>query len=250
MTEQTGHAMKIATVIMAESNELPPIGEAMYQYVVAGNGLFVRAEDSRMEACVMIAPAECHGLAMVAAYARLKVDRVPGIWLHSVLVSALRNMPNEAMYQFVWDGQAGKFKPEAYHTWRCVMPGQVQSPTSVKFDDDGESVVDLHSHNSMAAFFSATDDDDEQGLRFYAVIGKLGTWKPEISVRVGVYGHFMDVPAEVVFDNLGPFTDQYAEEYEEEESEGSDQSSEVSSQSSEEDEQRDLIEAWHERLVG
>ena len=39
--------MKISDVIMAETDELPPIGSVMYQYVLAGNGLFIRAEDSR-----------------------------------------------------------------------------------------------------------------------------------------------------------------------------------------------------------
>ena len=114
------------------------------------------------------------------------MERIPGRWLHSVLASATRHMPNEAMYQFLWDGRAGEIKPAVQHTWRCVMPGQSQSPLALRFEDDGQAVVDLHSHNSMPAFFSTTDDGDEGGLRFYAVIGKLGTSQPEIRVRVGV----------------------------------------------------------------
>lgn len=193
--------MKISEAILAESNELPPMGEVMYEYVVAGNGLFIRAEDSRIEACVMIAPARCHGLAEITEYANLKIERVSDRWLWSVLGSARKRMPNEAMYQFMF----GEMR-----TWRCMAPKQTASPTAVDFVDEGASVIDLHSHNSMPAFFSETDDGDEGGLRFYVVIGRIDTDTPEIRVRMGVYGHFMGVPADGVFDGLGPFVDQYS----------------------------------------
>jgi PRTRC genetic system protein A len=201
--------MKISDVIMAETDDLPPIGEVMYQYVLAGNGLWIRAEDSRMEALVQIEPVRLYGLAELAPLAELKVDRVPGVWLRSVLDSARKRMPNEAMYEFIWDGSRNH---AVTRTWRCVAPAQATTPTGIKFEDDGLAVIDLHSHNSMPAFFSATDDADEQGLRFYAVIGRIDTDTPEIRVRVGVYGHFMDVPADTVFDGLESFIDRFGED--------------------------------------
>lgn len=202
-------AISISNAIMAESEPLPPIGDVMYQYVVAGDGLFIRAENSRLIALVQIAPAQLNGLADLAPIAELKVERVPGIWLRSILASARRHMPNEAMYQFHYGGETHK---AITHTWRCSSPGQIVSPTGLSYDDDGEAVIDLHSHNSMPAFFSATDDADEQGLRFYAVIGRIETDTPEIRVRVGVYGHHLAVPADLVFDELGPFVDRLGEE--------------------------------------
>jgi len=198
--------MKISDAILADpTTPLPPLGDVLYQYIVAGNGLFIRAEDSRLKALVQIAPASLTGLPDLIPFAELKVDRVPGIWLHSILRSALRRMPNEAMYQFWWEGTSHN---AVTHTWRCSMPDQTGSPTALRFTDDGEAVIDLHSHNSMPAFFSGTDDADEQGLRIYAVIGRIDTDTPEIRVRVGVYGHHMPIPAELVFDGLGPFVEQ------------------------------------------
>lgn len=204
--------MKIADCILADSTELPPLGEALYQYVVAGNGLFIRAEDSRLRALVQIAPAQLTGLLDLVECAELKIPRVPGRWLHAILASAIRHMPNEAMYQFLWNGYA----------WRCIMPGQAQTPTALSFADDGQAVIDLHSHNSMSAFFSTTDDADEQGLRFYAVIGKIETWQPELRVRIGIYGHFLDIPADMIFDDLGPFTDRLGEDMESDDMEQAD----------------------------
>lgn len=198
--------IEIANALLAGTDGLPPIGPGLYyQYVVAADGLYIRADDSRLEACVKVSNALCPGAGPCAPYARLKIDRVPGVWLLSILRSARQHMPNEAMYQLHWGG--GQHNAVT-HTWRCSMPAQSGSPTALRFSDNGEAVIDLHSHNSMAAFFSGTDDADEQGLRFYAVIGRIDTDTPEIRVRVGVYGHFMPVPADLLFDDLGPFVEQ------------------------------------------
>jgi PRTRC genetic system protein A len=202
--------MKISDAILAGPDGLQPMEPGLYyQYIVAANGLFIRAEDTRLSACVQIAEATCYGTALVMPIAQLKIDRVPGVWLRSVLASARKRMPNEAMYQFWWDGTSHN---AVTRTWRCTMPTQISSPTALRFDDLGQTVIDLHSHNSMPAFFSSTDDADEQGLRFYAVIGRIDTDQPEIRCRVGVYGHFLDVPADMIFDDLGPFVDRLGEE--------------------------------------
>jgi hypothetical protein len=58
----------------------------------------------------------------------------------------------------------------------------------------------------MSAFFSQTDDADEQAAKLYAVIGKLDT-APEIRLRVGVYGYWMALPITAVFTGNGPFKD-------------------------------------------
>lgn len=196
--------MMISNALMAETSELPPLGDVLYQYVVAANGLFIRAEDSRSVALVKVASARLTGLVDLVPGAHLKVERVSGLWLLSMLRSARRNMPNEAMYQLLFTADPAK-------PWICQMPDQIGSPTALRFADDGRAVIDLHSHNSMAAFFSDTDNADEQGFRFYAVIGRIDTPRPEIRVRVGVYGHHLAVPATTVFADLGPFVDRYGE---------------------------------------
>lgn len=193
--------MKIRDAILAESLPLPPIpADLAFQYVVAGNGLFIRAEDSRLEAMVPVALAGVHGLELVEPYARLKVPRVPSKWLWAIQESARRRLPNEAMYQFAWDAGA----------WRCSMPQSTASPAALEFEDQAGAVIDLHSHGALSAFFSETDDSDEQGFRVYVVVGHversvLDLEPPQIAVRVGVYGHMLNVPIETVFTGPGPF---------------------------------------------
>ena len=60
-------------------------------------------------------------------------------------------------------------------------------------------MAEVHSHGRARAFFSATDDRDEQGLRIYGVAGRLDTPLPELRLRVGVYGHFAPVALGQVF---------------------------------------------------
>jgi hypothetical protein len=72
-------------------------------------------------------------------------------------------------------------------------------------------LCELHSHGNMRAFWSRTDDADEQGARVYAVIGRLDT-APEIRIRVGVYGYWHPLPVTAVFTGAGGFTDLYHEE--------------------------------------
>jgi hypothetical protein len=65
----------------------------------------------------------------------------------------------------------------------------------------------------MPAFFSATDDGDELGGRFYAVMGRLERANPEIALRLGIYGHWLNnVPALTLFRQTGPFVEVHAGE--------------------------------------
>jgi hypothetical protein len=52
-------------------------------------------------------------------------------------------------------------------------------------------VMELHSHNSMAAFWSGTDDAHERANQFYMVMGKLDSTL-EYKVRFCAGGKFVD----------------------------------------------------------
>lgn len=195
----------LAGAVLANEEQLPPIKAAAYEYVIAGNGFYIRAEDSRMEAMIPVVSMQLNGLAHVTPYANLKTPKIFSGYLDGILASARHHMPNEALYQFAWDGQG----------WKCNIPDQTVSAASIEFTELGVAVIDLHSHGAMQAFYSATDDIDEQGLRFYLVIGHVDHEMPTIRARVGVYGHHWPVPVASLFhDNIGsshtgPFFDLY-----------------------------------------
>ena len=93
-----------------------------------------------------------------------------------------------------WDGRA----------YRLVVPEQEGTATRLKYTPPAGVVAEFHSHGSSRAFFSATDDRDEQGFRIYGVAGRLDTPRPELSLRVGVYGHFAPLDWSQVFGGPDP----------------------------------------------
>jgi len=195
----------IVTYHVHNCDPLPANDALAYQYILAGNGVFIRAETRFFDALLPIAPCTVRGLEPLQHHFRLKVPRIPARLLDSVLTDARRarrpdrsrsdNGLNEALYQFHHHGQTVQVK----------KPPQRATAVSVTAagSDDAAIICDLHSHGNMRAFWSAVDDADEQSSRLFAVIGKLDS-TPEIRVRVGIYGYWMALPVTAVFTGSGP----------------------------------------------
>lgn len=83
-------------------------------------------------------------------------------------------------------------------------PKQYITSVSVSVDEDEFidevrylHVMDIHSHNTMRAYFSTRDNNDELAYRLYAVIGRINT-APQIKLRVGARGkHLMLNPLSI-----------------------------------------------------
>lgn len=65
-------------------------------------------------------------------------------------------------------------------------------------------ILDTHSHNSMNAFFSATDDANEKNYQLYAVYGKVGE-ENQFVMRYRFMGEWYGVALEDIFegDSIG-----------------------------------------------
>ena len=203
----------LVTYHVHQSDPLPANNALAYQYLLAGNGLFIRAETHFFEAVLPIASSPVRGLTPLRHHFRLKVPRIPARLLDTILADARRarrpdggrpdNGLNEVLYQFHHHGQMVQVK----------KPPQRTTGVSVIAASGNDSAIlcDLHSHGNMHAFFSRTDDADEQATKAYVVIGKLDT-EPEIRLRVGVYGYWQSLPVTAVFTGTGSFKDLYLKE--------------------------------------
>lgn len=179
---------------------------APYAYLLAQNGLFKLVDTPHFYASLRLSPARVAGLrSWPEQGVLLRVPKIPAWWLDKALAHARRAWrsgmltgPIEQMYHFHWiNGE-----------WRVSVPNQDASAGRVSYQGGSEAsiVLDLHSHHEMPAFFSGTDNRDEQGIRFYAVIGRIYT-RPEIRLRLGVCGDFFNFPAAGLFEGLGEFND-------------------------------------------
>lgn len=94
-----------------------------------------------------------------------------------------------------------------------ISEASVNSETDEPYPDRCIHVMDIHSHNTMPAVFSETDNADEKETRLYAVAGRFNRTFPEITVRAGCAGKFIPLNPEDVFE--GDFFGSYPEEWKE-----------------------------------
>lgn len=113
-----------------------------------------------------------------------------------------RHNDAEAFIQVYWDKQENKYI--------INVPKQRISKASVHYDalenlnakepDRYVFVYECHSHNSMGAFWSGTDNADEKELRIYGVFGELNKDSYACKHRFFVGEEQVDLELEHVFD--------------------------------------------------
>ena len=200
---QTDMFKLVQHLIVQADGKLPLIPDCLYAYILAGNGVFLYARRDDLEVLIPVSRATIAGLPPLEPF--VNMSRVPAILMHYILWASKENLPNEILFWFNFDHDQ--------QVWNVDAPLQICHPASVypidKADPLGiKALIDLHSHALMAPFFSRTDNKDEQGFRVFAVIGKVNE-KPEIRVRVGVYGNYWNIPASMIFELPGELRDAY-----------------------------------------
>ena len=163
-----------------------------YDYVLGAGGVYLVAESACLAATVPVAAGLIRGLGEVHPGLALKPGRLPArLWrLAFDRLAALGG--EEGIVEFRW----------AADGYRAVVPaGERRGAAAVRYAPGEGTVLQLHSHHRMPAYFSRTDDADEQGLALYGVLGRLGVpgQRPEVRLRVGAYGYFAPVPWDLVF---------------------------------------------------
>jgi PRTRC genetic system protein A len=169
-----------------------PAGKA-YAYYMAGNGIWKLAQNQHVLALVQLARCRVAGLPDLEQRIELAAGRIDGALLTAILRDARHEAwakPKEAMYHLRFEGAQ----------FSVTKPRQSGGAGHLSYEggDDAAVICDLHSHHEMSAFYSSTDNRDEQGLRFYGVIGRIFT-RPEIRLRLGVHGFHVAVPVTLLF---------------------------------------------------
>ncbi|KPL89973.1 Mov34/MPN/PAD-1 family protein [Herpetosiphon geysericola] len=195
--------------IAAADQPLPPPTPGI-DWLFAANGLFKRATNAALSAtiCVEQYNTSIYGLNALLPSVQWNHHRglLPASWLDALLNSACDacTLPS---------GMLRPLEKQWFVIWRnngvrLIAPTeQHASAGSVRYAMPQEPVLlDIHSHHTMRAYFSGTDDRDDQGLSISMVVGNIFE-KPEAVARLNVYGHRQRIPLTMLFDGLGPFTE-------------------------------------------
>ena len=122
-----------------------------------------------------------------------KIPLIPGrIWrgIHKFFVDINDESNNEVMIIGYYNQNTGE--------WAVDVPKQKVSKATISYDptpafsfaEGWIKVLDVHSHNTMGAFFSGTDSKDEIGQGIYAVIGMVQNPGITSVIRAGFSGVF------------------------------------------------------------
>lgn len=186
---------------------LPTDGLAAFQkpvnYVVTGDGVWEVRRSQLGFSVTQTAKGDIKGLpkGQLNETFLLAVPRVP--WeMFAPIVAFFREVNRrhrtEALVQIFWSPDAG---------FSHVVPKQDVSGGKVEHvgdhDRDGTTalhVMDIHSHHTMGAFWSSTDDNDEKRFdgRAFGVIGQIDKRFPMSKWRVRAGGKFIDLPIDAL----------------------------------------------------
>jgi len=177
-------------------SQLPPL-TWLYDYIVAKNGRFKRAGNQYFEACINVENNR-NWLSYAFHWPPfvLKIPRLP--------VSALASIIKDARTHW---SDYGRFIENYYiinNQGVALRPTQKGTAGAVSYNlgnyNMQNALMEVHTHPGMA-YFSETDNADEQGFRLYGVLGNINQARPEFCLRLGVYGDFIPLRADEVFED-------------------------------------------------
>lgn len=110
---------------------------------------------------------------------------------------------SEAYNQVYWDKENRKFL--IYYPKQDCSGGHVDYERSKELEEKYLLVMDIHSHNTMGAFFSGMDDSDEKENRLFGVVGEITKEIPAMKFRISSNGKHIGVKPSDIFDleNIG-----------------------------------------------
>lgn len=168
---------------------------ALFEYLLAGNGLFVRAKRREFSVTLPLCTEKVSGLPNASTGIVWNKPKVPAALWQAILHHS-RNTPSaasfkEEVYLIYWDNVLSR--------WQWRPSGRERSWASTLADDSlaeyAECCIELHTHPPGALNFSGADDRDELGkFRIFAILIDAGG-KPKIRFRCGVYDHLIPIPA-------------------------------------------------------
>ena len=177
-------------------DETPPVQAIKYDYLLAGNGLFIRAKRKEFSVCLPLSRLSIKGLPTVENEIIWHKPRIPSRIWQEILGNARMS------------GDSAEFKEDVYAVywheknseWEWKNISKTRNYACVIADDTLEEYKDagleIHTHPANAIYFSQMDDRDEQGkFRIFGILIDINNPNPKVRFRCGIYDYFVNIPA-------------------------------------------------------
>lgn len=162
-------------------------------FIWAGNGIFRSVTRREFKAVVCHREVHTPGLPEFEQEFKLLVPPVPHTKVEAIINQIQQEPDLEQLFYLYWRGAR----------WEVLYPEQECTPSTCIAGDrfPEPAVIEIHSHGAARAFFSGTDDLEEDGCRISTVIGK-SNGQLEIVSRVCVHGLFLPISSNLIYENI------------------------------------------------
>ena len=189
----------------AEEKEITAI---MFEYLMAADGLFVRAERREFSVCLPLCRVSVKGLPIIESKTVWHKPRISStVWQEILADARFRNdFTNfkEDVFVVFWDENNVEWN------WKRISKDRQRASTIADdtLEEYGNACIELHTHPDGAIHFSRADDEDESGkFRIFGILTDIHSNLPKIRFRCGVYDHFIQIPADFVSEMPAGFID-------------------------------------------
>lgn len=189
-------------------NETEAVTAIMFEYLMAADGLFVRAERREFSVCLPLCRVSVKGLPIIESKIVWHKPRIPSsIWREILSDAQFRNdFTNfkEDVFVVFWDENNVEWN------WKRISKDRQRASTIADdtLEEYGNACIELHTHPDGAIHFSRADDEDESGkFRIFGILTDIHSNLPKIRFRCGVYDHFIQIPADFVSEMPAGFID-------------------------------------------
>jgi PRTRC genetic system protein A len=190
------------------SSDTEAISAVMFEYLMAGNGLFIRAKRREFSVCLPVCREPINGLPSVQSGIVWHKPKIPEFIWREILENARSGSDSiqfrEDVYIVFWH--------EASCQWHWKNIGKERSWARTiaddRFPEYGEACIDLHTHPGGTIHFSPADDRDESGkFRIFGILIDIHSPNPKVRFRCGVYDYFAQIPADFISEMPEGFLD-------------------------------------------
>lgn len=171
----------------------------MYEYLMAGNGLFISASRQEFSVCLPLFRGKIKGLPNAQTGVFWNKPKIPGSIWQEILTNAryARDFTEfkEDVFVIYWGQENCEW------CWKKISRERRWASTIAddSLPEYADACIELHTHPDGAIHFSSADDADEIGkFRIFAILTNTYKQNPSIRFRCGVYEHFFQIKANQV----------------------------------------------------